>query len=99
MSSTEHDQIRNQVRDAYGAIAREGGCGPSCCAPSDNAVAELLSRGIGYSAEEAAGFETIRIAPKEASAEYIRSWAPNRGIENYIASATVEAIKPMEGKQ
>ncbi|WP_018078770.1 arsenite methyltransferase [Thiobacillus denitrificans] len=59
MSAHEHDQIRQQVRDAYGAVARaesSGCCAPStgCCAPSDQAVAELLSRGIGYSAEEAA---------------------------------------------
>lgn len=58
MSSTEHDQLRQHVRDAYGTIARAGahtgGCGPSCCAPSDTAVAELLSRGIGYSAQDTA---------------------------------------------
>jgi SAM-dependent methyltransferase len=56
MSATEHDQIRQQVRDTYGAIAREGGCGcgPSCRTPGDNVVAELLSHGIGYSAEETA---------------------------------------------
>ncbi|OJW45887.1 MAG: arsenite S-adenosylmethyltransferase [Thiobacillus sp. 65-1059] len=57
--TNEHDQIRQQVRAAYGAVARiesSGCCAPStgCCAPSDQAVAELLSRGIGYSAEEAA---------------------------------------------
>jgi SAM-dependent methyltransferase len=59
MSAHEHDQIRRQVRDAYGAVARAesgGCCAPStgCCAPSDQSVAELLSRGIGYSAEETA---------------------------------------------
>jgi len=59
MTVNEHDQIRQQVRDAYGAVARaesSGCCAPStgCCAPSDQAVAELLSRGIGYSAEETA---------------------------------------------
>lgn len=57
MSIYEHDQIRQQVRAAYGAVARAeagGCCAPStgCCAPSDQDVAELLSRGIGYSAEE-----------------------------------------------
>ena len=57
MRAREHDQIRQQVRDAYGAVARAesaGCCAPStgCCAPSDENVAELLSRGIGYSAEE-----------------------------------------------
>lgn len=59
MSINQHDQIRQQVREAYGAVARaesSGCCMPSagCCAPSDQAVAELLSRGIGYSAEETA---------------------------------------------
>ncbi len=59
MSAHEHDQIRQHVRAAYGAVARAesaGCCAPSsgCCAPSDQAVAELLSRGIGYSAEETA---------------------------------------------
>ncbi|MCD6707617.1 MAG: hypothetical protein LT080_14355 [Thiobacillus sp.] len=57
MTIHEHDQIRQQVRAAYGAVARAesgGCCAPStgCCAPSDQDVAELLSRGIGYSAEE-----------------------------------------------
>jgi len=50
------DEIRQQVRAAYGAVARAetSGCGPGCCTPADAAVAELLSRGIGYSAEEVA---------------------------------------------
>jgi len=57
MLNVEQDQIRQQVRDAYGAVARSDtacGCGPStgCCAPSEQSVAELLSRGIGYSGEE-----------------------------------------------
>ena len=59
MTVHEHDQVRQQVRAAYGAVARAeagGCCTPStgCCAPSDQNVAELLSRGIGYSAEETA---------------------------------------------
>ena len=59
MTVSEHDQIRQQVRAAYGAVARaesSGCCAPStgCCAPSDQSVAEQLSRGIGYSAEETA---------------------------------------------
>ncbi len=41
-----------------------------------------------------AGFRDIRIAPKDTSREFIQHWAPERGIENYIASATIEAIKP-----
>jgi hypothetical protein len=42
-----------------------------------------------------AGFGDIRIAPKDASREYIQHWAPGRGVENFIASASIEAIKPL----
>ena len=43
-----------------------------------------------------AGFGGIRIAPKDTSREYIQHWAPGRGVENFIASANIEAIKPVE---
>ncbi|KAF0097937.1 MAG: arsM [bacterium] len=42
----------------------------------------------------AAGFTDIRIVPKDTSREYIRHWAPGRGVEDYIASASIEAVKP-----
>jgi SAM-dependent methyltransferase len=45
---------------------------------------------------EAAGFADIRIVPKDASREFIRHWAPGRGVEDYIASAGIEAVKPTE---
>ncbi len=41
-----------------------------------------------------AGFETIAIKPKDASKEFIRTWLPNSSIEDYIVSATIEAVKP-----
>lgn len=44
----------------------------------------------------AAGFADIRIAPKDASREYLQHWAPGRDVRNYIASANIEAIKPLE---
>jgi len=44
----------------------------------------------------AVGFAAIRIAPKDASREYLQHWAPGRGVENYIASASIEAVKPRE---
>jgi len=43
---------------------------------------------------ESAGFENIKIDIKEESRAYIKDWAPGRGIENYVASATIEAVKP-----
>jgi len=43
----------------------------------------------------AAGFEAIRIEPKEESREFIRDWAPGRNPQDYVVSATIEAIKPV----
>jgi len=42
----------------------------------------------------AAGFGQITVTVNERSHEYIREWAPGRGIEAYVASAIIEAIKP-----
>lgn len=41
----------------------------------------------------AAGFERISIAPKDASREFIRDWAPGRRIEDFVVSANIEAVK------
>ncbi len=41
-----------------------------------------------------AGFAEIRIAAKTESRELIATWAPGRGIEDFVASAMVEARKP-----
>ncbi len=40
------------------------------------------------------GFTGIRIRPKDESREFIRDWAPGRGVEEYVVSATIEAVKP-----
>jgi len=45
----------------------------------------------------AAGFNDIQITIKPGSRELVESWAPGRGIENYAASATIEARKPPAG--
>jgi SAM-dependent methyltransferase len=41
-----------------------------------------------------AGFTEVRVTTQPASRELIATWAPGRGIENFVASATVEARKP-----
>ncbi len=41
-----------------------------------------------------AGFEKISIAPKDESRDFIRDWAPGRGVEAYVVSACIEAVKP-----
>jgi SAM-dependent methyltransferase len=41
-----------------------------------------------------AGFSAIKIEPKDESRAFIRDWAPGRGVEDYVVSATIEAVKP-----
>jgi SAM-dependent methyltransferase len=42
----------------------------------------------------AAGFENVQVSVKPESRDLVASWAPGRGIENYVASAIIEARKP-----
>jgi arsenite methyltransferase len=39
-------------------------------------------------------FEDIKIAPKDTSRSFIRKWLPGKRIEDYLVSATIEAVKP-----
>jgi arsenite methyltransferase len=41
-----------------------------------------------------AGFVDICVPPNFEGREMVESWASGRGVENYIASAIVEARKP-----
>jgi SAM-dependent methyltransferase len=43
---------------------------------------------------QANGFAQIRVAAKEESKAFIRDWAPGTDVAEYVASATIEAIKP-----
>lgn len=42
----------------------------------------------------AAGFEQIRIQPKDESKEFIKDWAPGLHVTDFVVSATIEAVKP-----
>ena len=56
----QQDRVRQQVREHYGSIAEENGCGcsPSCCATDDSKTRRastdvaVASQQLGYSAEE-----------------------------------------------
>jgi arsenite methyltransferase len=63
-------------------------CGCVAGAASTAAIQDWLS---------VAGFTDINIQVKPESREYIATWAAGRGIENYVASAIIEARKPAAG--
>ncbi len=43
-----------------------------------------------------AGFTDINIIPKDESKDFIKDWAPGRGVEDYVMSAYIEASKPQK---
>ncbi len=45
-----------------------------------------------------AGFKDIRLTPKDNSKEIIRSWAPDKNIEDFVASYMIEAVKEKKPK-
>ncbi len=48
---------------------------------------------------EGAGFADVRIAPLNGSRDLVREWAPDKNLEDFIASATIEAIKPRRKRE
>jgi C_GCAxxG_C_C family probable redox protein len=48
---------------------------------------------------EEIGFEEVKVTPVQASREFIEQWAPGNGLENILASARIEAVKPVEKGQ
>jgi len=43
---------------------------------------------------EESGFTDIQISPKDDSKNFIKDWAPDRGVEDFVLSANIEAKKP-----
>ena len=60
----------------------------SGCMAGASQISEL------HSILENNGFEQINIAPKDESKDFIKDWAPGRGVEDYVLSAAIEAVKP-----
>lgn len=48
---------------------------------------------------QTAGFGDVRVMVKEENRDLIASWAPGRGIEDYVASAIIKARKPAAGEE
>jgi SAM-dependent methyltransferase len=45
----------------------------------------------------AAGFERIRIRPRDESRQFIREWVPGLKVEDFIVSASIEAMRSVPG--
>jgi len=60
----------------------------ACCVAGAAPIPEMEE------ALRAAGFEQVHITPKEESRQFIRDWAPGRSVEDYVVSASIEAVKP-----
>lgn len=41
-----------------------------------------------------AGFKDVKITPKDDSKDFIKDWAPDTNVTDYVLSAHIEAIKP-----
>jgi len=46
---------------------------------------------------KAAGFENVKIQPKDESKDFIRDWAPDHNVTDYVVSASIEGVKPSGG--
>ena len=49
---------------------------------------------MDYHSADGVGFKEITITPNKKSREFIRKWIPDKGIEDYVVSATIQAVKP-----
>jgi arsenite methyltransferase len=69
------------------AAIKDDPCLHSACVAGASLIEELEAMLVD------AGFSAVRIRPKEESREFIRDWAPGRRVEDYVVSATIEAVK------
>jgi len=60
----------------------------SACVTGSASVGELTDM------LAAAGFKDISIRPREESRAFIKDWSPDKGVEDFILSASIRAVKP-----
>jgi len=60
----------------------------TACIAGASLIPELESK------MQKADFRNIRITPKQDSRDFIKDWAPGSRVEDYVVSATIEAVKP-----
>lgn len=73
--------IPESIRNDLGLVA---GCIGGAVTKDD--IEEML---------HSAGFENIAVVPREESRVFIRQWVPGNNIQEYIVSATIQALKPV----
>lgn len=76
-------ELPNQIKKDLAAYA---GCVAGAALVSE--VKAMLSE---------AGFSKVRVEVNEASREFIKDWFPGTGIESYVTSAKIEAVKGKKG--
>ena len=95
-------------RDAFRVLKRGGRLAISdivATAPLPEEIRSSLELHVGCMAGAATiddlrsmltdvGFAEIRITPKEESRALVGEWLPNSKLEDYVVSATIEAVRP-----
>ena len=71
-------------------IYEHGATGDVFIVPDPGLRLDELEKMLG-----SAGFDRIKVAPKDTSRSFILEWMPGKGIEEYLVSATIEATKPL----
>ena len=98
------EEIRKEVRERYAGIARGSangcGCGTGCCGSAGSTLEEMAVD-LGYSKEEFAqtGFKNVKVEIVKGSENFIGKWFPGKGFEGSMASARIEAQKPLQNKK
>lgn len=84
---------RIAISDVVATAPLPAALGATLAAYTGYIAGAALVRDLGAWLREA-GFAEISIAVNEASREMIAGWMPGTGAERYVASASIQAVKP-----